>query len=46
MSREDVTCRRLGKKTILYTELEIQLFEGLELLEKYLTFAALLGGAG
>ena len=42
MSREDVNCRRAGKKTVKYLELETKLKEGLHLLETYLTFAALL----
>ena len=42
MSREDVNCRRAGKKTVKYLELETNLKEGLHLLETYLTFAALL----
>jgi hypothetical protein len=42
MSREEVNCRRLGKKTPHYSELETQVFEGLDLLEQYLTFATLL----
>ena len=42
MSREDVNCRRVGKKTVKYLELETNLKEGLHLLETYLTFATLL----
>jgi len=42
MSREDINCRRLGKKTPHYLDLEKQVLEGLELLEQYLTFASLL----
>jgi hypothetical protein len=42
MSREDINCRRLNRKTVEYQELEQQLISGLELLEQYLTFATLL----
>ena len=42
MSQEDVTCRRVGKKTPHYLELEARLLDGLDLLEQYLTFATLL----
>jgi hypothetical protein len=42
MSREDVTCRRLNKKTPRYLDLEAQLEDGLLMLEQYLTFATLL----
>lgn len=42
MSREDVNCRRLSKKTPRYLDLENELKTGLELLEQYLTFASLL----
>ena len=42
MSKEDVVCRRLGKKTVKYIELETALKDGLHLLESYLTFATLI----
>jgi hypothetical protein len=42
MSQEDVTCRRLGRKTPKYLDLEKELKDGLDLLEQYLTFASLL----
>jgi hypothetical protein len=42
MSQEDVACRRLGRKTPRYLDLETELKDGLTLLEQYLTFASLL----
>ena len=42
MSQEDVACRRLGRKTPQYLDLETELKDGLTLLEQYLTFASLL----
>jgi hypothetical protein len=42
ISKEEVNCRRLGKNTVQYTELEAKLLETLDTLEKYITLATLL----
>ena len=42
MNAEYVQCRRIGRKTARYQDLEQELQEGLDLLETYLTFASLL----
>lgn len=42
LSKEAVNCRRIGKITAHYTELEAELNRRIELLEQYITVALLI----
>ena len=44
MSQESVECRRLHRATARYQQLEQEALDLIDHLEKYLTFACLLGG--
>lgn len=43
LDKELVECRRIRKVTSKYTDLELDLLTRIEVMEKYITFATLLG---